>query len=167
MVVRTATWYVWVASAAITMVMPKMMQKSYAIVHQAKWGNFSRMSAMSDATKAINQASCNPGRQSVCVSSICCCEMTKTYVCNRYCRKRKRISDDVTCPVVQSMCLSLHAPTGIPKLKRLIAPLPIPRRLRPLPSMLPFILRRDGERRLPYDGMGSQATKVVVVEPPA
>ena len=132
--------------------MPKMMQKSYAMVHQAKCGNFPRMSAMSEATNAINQASCNRRYQSVIPESMGAGVISRTYICNRYCRERKRVSHYMSCDS-SVLCPSCHDLANIPKLKRPIAPLPIPKRWRPLPSMLPFIFRRDGECRLPYDGM--------------
>lgn len=81
------------------------------------------------------------------------------YVCDGYCRQRKRISDNVTCPLFSGCVFISILQCAIPKLNRLMAPLPSPRRLRPLPSILPFILRRDGEWRLPYEGMGYQATR--------
>ena len=54
-------------------------------------------------------------------------------------------------PVVQPCVHSSHIPITILKLKLLMPPLPI--RLRPVPSICAFILRRDGECRLPYAGI--------------
>lgn len=110
------------------------------------------MSATSDETKAINHANCSPhlGQLRLCVFK----EFVKglTYVCNRYCRQCKWISDDVPWSDLAIGISLVKSSIPIAKLR--------PRPPLWLPSIWPFILRRDGELILPYGGM-SKAVEVI------
>ena len=54
---RTATWYVCVASDPTTTKTPMMTQNKYAIAHHAKFGNVPLTAEMMEAMKVMSQAS--------------------------------------------------------------------------------------------------------------
>ena len=143
--ILTATWYVCVESEPTTMKTPTTTQNMYAITHQAKFGNAPfRRAAIREATKVMSHASYWIQSLALHLYLRLCPEV------GEYVRMQSRPS----LARMDRQQYVLHALQYAYPLIAIAFVLPIlnprmPPRLPELASKLPFILRSDGDSRLP------------------